>query len=84
MSEERKGAMTPEQEEILDKVLQFQNKMLEAADGPAISLVDNQGIERLLDESEKKWPGSREVVHQVVDMLFVPLSEMANEIDKED
>ena len=42
--EERKGLFTPEQEKKLDDLIKFNNPILESIDGPAIQLLDNQGL----------------------------------------
>ena len=78
MAEERKGALTKEQEKILDELIKFNNKIAESLDGPAITLIDNQGIERLLDKADEKNPDIRPVVYEVVDMIFAGLSEMTD------
>jgi len=79
MAEERKGALTPAQEKTLDKLVKFNNKLAEALDGPAISLIDNQGIERILDAADKKNPEIRPVVLEVVDIIFAGLEEIIPE-----
>ena len=67
---ERKGALTPDQEKILDELIKLKG-VAEALDGAAISLIDNQGIDRLL---AKASPEVKEIVYQVVDMIFDGLS----------
>jgi len=79
MAEERKGALTPDQEKTLDKLVKLNNKLAEALDGPAISLIDNQGIERILDAADKKNPEIRPVVLEVVDIIFAGLEEILPE-----
>jgi len=79
MPEERKGALTPDQEKTLDKLVKLNNKLAEALDGPAISLIDNQGIERILDAADKKNPEIRPVVLEVVDIIFAGLEEILPE-----
>jgi len=76
MSEERKGAMTPDQEKILEKIYVSKSAAVEAVDGLAITMIDNLAIEALLDESDKKNPEIRQYVYQVVDMIFAGLAEM--------
>ena len=73
---ERKGVLTPDQEKILDEVLVFNNKLLETVDGPAITLIDNQGLERLKNQLIEKYPGSEEILYQIIDLLFAGLSEI--------
>lgn len=69
----RKGAFTPEQEKQLDDLVQLSG-IAEAIDGPAISLADNQGIERLLDIAEEKYPGVREeIIYPLVDAIMLAL-----------
>ena len=72
---ERKGAMTPEQEAILDKIIKLKG-IAEALDGPAISIIDNQGIDRLL---AKATPEVKDIVYQVVDMIFLGLSSILDQ-----
>jgi putative heme degradation protein len=73
MNEERKGAMTPDQEKTLDKLIVLKNKALEAVDGTVITLIDNLAIEAILDEADKKNPEIRGYVLQVVDVIFAGL-----------
>lgn len=73
MNEERKGAMTPDQEKTLDKLIVLKNKALEAVDGTGITLIDNLAIEAILDEADKKNPEIRGYVLQVVDVIFAGL-----------
>ena len=70
MAEERTGAMTPEQEKILDQIVELKG-IAEALDGPVITLIDNQGIERLL---QKTSPETRQIVYEVVDIIFEGLA----------
>jgi putative heme degradation protein len=79
MNEERKGAMTPEQEKILDKLIVLKNKALEAVDGTVITLIDNLAIEAILDEADKKNPEIRGYVLQVVDVIFAGLETIVAE-----
>lgn len=73
MNDDRKGALTKEQEKFLEEIIKFANPVLEAVDGPLISLIDNQGIERVLDLADKANPEIRVMVYQVVDSIFDPL-----------
>ena len=68
--EDRKGVMTPEQEKLLDELVELKG-IAEALDGPAISLIDNQGIERLMEKANQE---TKEIIYQVVDMIFEGLS----------
>ena len=79
MNEERKGAMTPDQEKILDKLIVLKNKALEAVDGTGITLIDNLAIEAILDEADKKNPEIRSYVLQVVDVIFAGLETIVSE-----
>lgn len=79
MNEERKGAMTPDQEKILDKLIVLKNKALEAVDGTGITLIDNLAIEAILDEADKKNPEIRGYVLQVVDVIFAGLETIVAE-----
>jgi hypothetical protein len=75
--ETRKGFLTPDQEKILDELIKFNNKVAERLDGPAIQLMDNQGLERIKSDLEEKYPGSVELVYQVVDGIFEALKEIS-------
>lgn len=76
--DERKGILTPDQEKTLDKLVKFNNKVAEAIDGPAITLVDNQVIERLKQNLAVKYPGAlEEFVYPMVDGLFLALDQIA-------
>ena len=79
MAETRKGVFTPEQEKVLDDVLKFNNKLLETVDGPAISLIDNQGLDRLKAQLIAKYPGSEEILFQIIDLLMAGLAELVKE-----
>ena len=76
MNEERKGAMTPDQEKILEKIVKFKNPTLEAVDGLAIQVIDNTAIDAILKEAEEKYPGSTAVTYQVTDLIFAGLAEL--------
>lgn len=76
MADERKGILTPDQEKILDDIIKF-NGLLEAVDGPAISLIDNQGIERAKQALIAKWPEALPIVYEIIDMLFAGLGQLA-------
>ena len=69
--EERKGVLTKEQEEILDKL--FKNSgIVEALDGVAIKMIDNIAIEKL----KSKIPADYlPIVYQIIDEVFVALGE---------
>jgi hypothetical protein len=76
--DERKGFLTPQQEQKLDSLIKIKNMLGEKLDGPAIQVADNQGLERLKDNLEKLYPGAVEIVYQVVDTIF----EMIPEVDE--
>lgn len=78
---ERKGILTPEQEKTLDRVIVFNNKIAEAADGTAIKLIDNQGLERLKNKLNEKYPEALPIVYEIVDVLF---EEILDNIGKEE
>jgi hypothetical protein len=76
--DERKGILTPAQEKILDELLKFNNGLAESMDGPAITLIDNQGIEILKDKLEEKYPGvSQEFLYPIIDALFAGLEQIS-------
>jgi hypothetical protein len=69
----RKGFLTPDQEQQLDAVIQG-SKLVEALDGPAIKIADNQGLERLKPAMVEKFgPEVLEMVYEVVDTIFESL-----------
>jgi len=78
MAEQRKGALTPEQEDVLEKLIKG-SKWVELLDGPAIKLIDNQGIERVLDAADKKNPEIRQTVYEVVDMIMAGVEEFISD-----
>lgn len=77
--DERKGALTPEQEKTLEKLIVLKNKALEAVDGTIVTIVDNLAIEAILDAADKKNPEIRGYVYQVVDVIFAGLEAMIEE-----
>lgn len=79
MNEERKGALTPDQEKILDQLIVLNNKALEAVDGTGITLIDNIAIEAILDEADKKNPEIRVYALQIVDLIFAGLATIVSE-----
>lgn len=66
----RKGFLTPEQEKTLIGLLKPGNKVMQAVEGVAVSLVDNQALERLKSKLETLHPGTVEIVYEVIDTLF--------------
>lgn len=79
MAESRKGILTPEQEVTLEKVLKFNNKLAEVIDGPAIQLIDNQGLERAKAKILEKNPEAEELLYEIVDILMDGIATLANE-----
>ena len=65
--DERKGVLTPDQENILERVVVLKSKAGEIFDGPAIKIIDNQAIEAL---KSKLKPEQLAIVYQIVDVLF--------------
>ena len=64
--EERKGFLTPEQEQIVDDL--YEGKGIdEALDGPTIRLADNLGLQRL---KEKIPPEVLPFVYEIIDEVF--------------
>ena len=72
MSEDRKGFLTPVQEEQIDELIDL-NGIAETLDGPAIRLADNQGLERLKAQLDEKYPGAKEIVYEIIDAIFKAL-----------
>ena len=68
--EERKGLFTAEQEAKLDEIIKFKNPVLEGIDGPIISLIDNQGIERAIAKLRENNPELWPIIIQVIDVIF--------------
>lgn len=67
--EERKGFLTPNQEKGLDEL--WVNKgLVEAADGPAIRLADNLGLERAKKEIPAEY---LPVIYGVIDEILKSL-----------
>jgi hypothetical protein len=69
----RKGFLTPEQEEKLDKLIELKG-LYEAMDGTAIKLLDNQVLQRMkANIPEDVLP----VVYEVIDEIFDSLTSIA-------
>jgi len=77
--EERKGLFTPEQEKKLDDIIKFNNPVLEGIDGPIITMIDNQGLERaiagLRENNPELWP----IIVQVIDVIFAAIPAEENQ-----
>ena len=71
--EERKGFLTPEQEKLVDKLIELKG-VYEAMDGTAIKLADNVMLEKL---KAKIPPDVLPIVYQVVDEIILSLSTLA-------
>jgi hypothetical protein len=79
MSEERKGVFTPEQEKTLDSFIKLSGAA-EKVDGIAITLIDNQLIERLKASAEEKNPGvTEEFIYPIVDAVMEGISKLVEE-----
>jgi len=74
---DEKGLFTKEQEEQLDAWMKFNNPILEAIDGPAISLIDNQGLERAIASIRETKPELWAIYVQVRDMIFAAIPDPA-------
>lgn len=72
--EARKGFLTPEQEKILDDLIEL-GGLYEALDGPAIKLVDNNVLEKLKVKIPDEY---LPVVYEIVDELFKALATIAD------
>lgn len=73
MADERKGFLTPEQEQKLDDIIILKG-IGEALDGVAIKLMDNQGLEKM----KAKIPSEiLPVVYEVIDEVFDSLITLA-------
>ena len=71
--EERKGFLTPEQEQKVDELIELKG-ISEALDGPAIRLVDNLILEKL----KAKIPAETlPIVYGVIDEIFNSLITIA-------
>ena len=69
MAEERKGFLTPQQEEILDKLIELKG-IYEALDGPAIKIADNTGLQKVKESIPVEV---LPVVYMVIDEIFAAL-----------
>lgn len=74
MEDTRKGFLTPEQEKELDNLIVLKG-IAEAMDGVAITLLDNQGLERLKATIIEKFGDDvLPYVYTVVDSIFAVLA----------
>ena len=67
--EERKGFLTPEQEEKLDNLIELRG-IYEAMDGPAIRIADNKGLEALKQKIAEQYPEVIPIVYEIVDTIL--------------
>ena len=81
--EERKGFLTPEQEDLLDDLLVLNNKIAESLDGIGIKLIDNQLLEALKTKLVEKYPDSLPLVYEIVDALLSGLELLLEDDDEE-
>ena len=76
--EKRKGFLTPEQEKTTDDLIVLKG-VAEMADGPAIAMADNKGLEAIKKKIVAKWGEEvLEDIYEIVDLIFVPLTAIAN------
>lgn len=67
----RDGFLLPEQEQQIDDLKDWSNKIAEAADGPVIKFGDNLGLERLKQPLVNKFgPDILPSIYAVVDGLL--------------
>jgi len=66
MTDTRKGFLTPEQEEKVDALVELSG-IYEKLDGPAVKLIDNQGLERIKPALVEKF--GEEVLQFVYDIV---------------
>ena len=71
MAEElRKGFFTKEQEQKLDKVIKLKNPIMEAVDGPIISIVDNIFLQKVVAKLKPEFQKTLfDVIDEVVESL---------------
>ena len=70
MAEDRKGILTPEQEDKLEVAIKFKNPVLEMVDGPIIRTVDNVFLEKLMTYLEGKYPEYVPFVYEGIDAVI--------------
>ena len=73
MEEERKGLFTKEQEAKLDEVIKFNNPVLEGIDGPIISMIDNEGLERAIAKLRENNPELWPIIIKIIDVIFAAI-----------
>lgn len=68
--EERKGFFTKSQEQKLDRVIKLKNPIMEAVDGPIISVVDNIFLQKVVEKLKPEFKATLlEVIDEVVESL---------------
>ena len=73
----RTGFLTDEQEQIVDQLIPLKG-VAEMADGPAIKLADNKGLESVKQKIIAKWGADiLPDIYEVVDLIFIPLKAIA-------
>ena len=73
--EERKGFLTPPQQEIIDKLYKAKG-LMEAADGVIIRLADDVGLEKIKTKIPAEY---LPFVYEVVDTLFEALEPLVQD-----
>lgn len=69
MEDTRKGFLTPQQEKQLDELIELSG-IAESLDGPAISLADNQGLERIKSQIIEKYPDALTLIYEIIDTIM--------------
>lgn len=73
MTIDRKGILTPEQENKVDELLKLKNPILEMVDGPIIRTVDNVFLEKLATYFENKYPEYAGYLYEGIDAVIAAL-----------
>jgi hypothetical protein len=76
--QERNGAFTEAQEKQLERLIKIDNQLGEAIDGSVIKLIDNQGIDRLLDKFSEE---NKQVVYEIIDLIMDGLKSLEETAD---
>lgn len=72
MEDTRKGFLLPEQEKLLDELIELKG-IAEALDGTAIKIADNTGLQKLKEKIFAEKPEMLEMIYMVIDELFLAL-----------
>lgn len=72
MSEDRRGFLTPEQEQKLDDLIVLKG-IPEVIDGIAIRMADNTGLEKLKAKLLAEKPELLPFIYEVIDEIFAAL-----------